>query len=68
MQLMVNGESFSWDGALTLARLLALWGVSLERAGIAVAVDGTLVVREEWSMRHLRGGECVEIITAVPGG
>ncbi|MBP2436320.1 sulfur carrier protein ThiS [Microbacterium amylolyticum] len=39
-----------------------------EPLGIAVAVDGVVVPRTEWSARALEAGSRVEVITAAQGG
>lgn len=39
-----------------------------ERGGIAVAVNGAVIPRSEWSAQRLAAGDDVEIVGAVQGG
>jgi sulfur carrier protein len=39
-----------------------------ERDGIAVAVNGAIVPRAEWSTKELQDGDSIEIVRAVQGG
>ena len=63
----VNGERRSL-GASTLDELLDQLGLARRREGVAVAVNGVVVRRSEWSARRLRDGDEVEIVGAVQGG
>ena len=63
----VNGESREVEAG-AIAELLAELGLSPERPGIAVAVEGSLVPRRAWAEHAIAEGESVEIITAVQGG
>ena len=65
--MKINGESREVEAG-TIAELLAELGLSPERPGIAVAVQGSLVPRRAWAELSLADGESVEIITAVQGG
>ena len=38
------------------------------RDGIAVAVNGAVVPRSEWSTKELHDGDSIEIVRAVQGG
>lgn len=65
--ISINGESRDVEAG-TIAELLAELGLSPERPGIAVAVEGSLVPRRAWAGRAIAEGASVEIITAVQGG
>ncbi|PSQ82141.1 MAG: thiamine biosynthesis protein ThiS [Bacteroidetes bacterium QS_8_68_15] len=69
-RVTVNGEDESLPPAgATVAELLRRRDdAGPEQSGIAVAVDGDVVRRQDWSDTHLGGGEHVEIITAQQGG
>lgn len=43
-------------------------GASPASSGIAVAVDGEVIPRGEWSATRLRDGQAVEVLQAVQGG
>ncbi len=53
--------------AVTVAELLAEKGVS-ERRGIAVALNGHVVLRKAWSETRLKAGDRIEIVHARQGG
>jgi sulfur carrier protein len=52
----------------TLVALLAELGYGPGDAGIAAAVNGTVVPRGAWSEHALRPGDEVELVGAVQGG
>jgi sulfur carrier protein len=66
MKLVVNGEPEDWTDETTLAQLVAARLRSDK--GVAVAVDGAVVLRANWSECVLRDGQAVELLTAVQGG
>lgn len=65
--IFVNGEARERAGA-TIAELLADLGVEPAARGVAVAVDGEVVPRAEWSDRRINEGERVEALSAMQGG
>jgi sulfur carrier protein len=67
MRLSVNGAPRDAPDCATVAEIVA--GLAPARTrGIAVAVNGTVVPRTRWPATVLRGGDAVEILTAVQGG
>lgn len=66
MRITVNDEVMNIDAPLTVSELLA----SLERppAGIAVAVNQTIVVRGCWSEHVVRDGDQILLFQAIAGG
>jgi sulfur carrier protein len=67
MELKVNGKKTPFDGA-TLQELLARFELAPDAQGVAVAVNGEVVMRGEWKARALCDGDAVEIVRAVQGG
>jgi len=65
--ILVNGIERAWSGGSLLA-LLAASGVDAARPGIAIAVNGRVVSRAQWSERDVRPGDDVEIVGATAGG
>jgi sulfur carrier protein len=61
----VNGEDqpFVMESVEELLRRL-----SIESRGVAVAIDGEVVRRSEWSATRIEDGNAIEIVTAVAGG
>lgn len=60
----VNGESFSTEPLSVEALVLERTGTD---TGVAVAIDGAVVPRSQWS-REIQDGDTVDILTAVQGG
>ena len=66
-RLRINGEDAEVAVA-TVAELLAARGVNPKTRFLAVAVNGAVVRRAEWSMRPLSAGDDVEIVRPLQGG
>lgn len=67
MNVLLNGERTEVADEETVGELLARLGVQARR-GVAVAVGGEVVPREEWGDRPLEDGVRVEIVNAIQGG
>jgi sulfur carrier protein len=65
--IFVNGEPRERAGA-TIAELLSELGVEQQARGVAVALDGEVVPRAEWSERRVNEGQRVEALSAMQGG
>ena len=65
--ISVNGESQPLIAA-TLAALVAEKAQQTNRAGVAVAVNGTVVPRTAWEATALRPGDRIEIVRVLQGG
>jgi len=63
---MINGTTHEVTENASLADALTEYGVG-ER-GVAVAVDGSVVPRADWSNTRLSPGSSIEVLTAVQGG
>lgn len=63
--ITVNGEQSSYHD-LTVSALLA--SLTLEPRGIAVAINGDIIPRGEWSTTTVVEGSVVEIVSAAAGG
>jgi sulfur carrier protein len=63
--IRVNGEEQDFV-AESVDELLAR--LSIEPRGIAVAIDGDVVRRSEWTETNIEDGNAIEIVTAVAGG
>ncbi len=66
-RLRVNGIEEE-VAAVTLAELLVARGVDPKARFLAVAVNGAVVRRAEWSVRPLSPGDDVEIVRPLQGG
>ncbi len=63
--IRVNGEDQTFV-AETVDQLLRR--LSIEPRGVAVAINGEVVRRSEWSATHIADDSAIEIVTAVAGG
>ncbi len=68
MNVKVNGEDRIVPAGCTILRLLEELEIDPLRPGIAVAVDGRVVVRAAWQDSALAEGSCVEIVRPLQGG
>jgi len=68
MTLQVNGEPTQVAAGAGVLDVLALQGLGSGNPGIAVAVNGEVVPRQEWDERPLVDGDAVEVLVAVQGG
>ena len=64
--LMVNGVAEPL--APTVAALLAARDIAPDGRGVAVALNGAVVRRADWTTTALRAGDTVEIVRAMQGG
>jgi sulfur carrier protein len=68
MKVMLNGESRDLRDGATVTDAIDAAGAPESRAGVAVAVDGEVVPRSEWTDHALAEGQQVEVLQAVQGG
>ena len=66
-RIRLNGEARKLEGATYVADLVAAL-VEESNEGVAVAVNGEIVVRKQWPETEVRDGDDVEIVRAVQGG
>jgi sulfur carrier protein len=67
MHLRINGKEAEL-AATTVAELLAEQGIDPKTRFLAVAVNGSVVRRAEWSMSPIAAGDNVEIVRPFQGG
>ena len=66
MTITVNGERREFAAGTSVAAVVSLLGA--RPRGTAVAVNGEVVPRGQWSTRTLAPGDAVEVLVAVQGG
>lgn len=66
INLIVNGKEIQLDDPTNLVKYLE--SLEVNPSSIAVAIDGTVLRREEWGSVTLSDGAHVEIVRAVGGG
>jgi sulfur carrier protein len=66
MTVSVNGEPREIPDGTTLDRLVA--ALTQAPAGVAAAVNETVVPRTQWPVTPLGDGDRIEVLTAVQGG
>lgn len=65
MKVLLNGSPHEVAHGATVTELVA--GAGAPGTGVAVAVDGAVLPRSQWS-QPVAEGSAVEILTAVQGG
>jgi sulfur carrier protein len=74
MHVIVNGEPRELAPASTVLNVVELLADTRGRPresaarGVAVAVEGEVVPRDDWSSTGLRDGARVEVLAAIQGG
>jgi sulfur carrier protein len=68
VNVTVNGEPVSLETGTTIAGVVASTGREPTGRGIAVAVNGEVVPRGEWSSRTVDEADKVEVLAAIGGG
>lgn len=70
MQIKVNNQNheFSSEFSPTLTNLLSLLMPDLKTNGIAVAINSSVIPREDWSSTSIADQDEILIITATQGG
>ena len=68
MRIQVNGEAREIKVAQSVAELVSQINGSDQSQGIAVAVNGQIVRRNDWAERTLEDNDEVEVLRAVSGG
>ncbi|MET9952664.1 sulfur carrier protein ThiS [Streptomyces sp. NPDC006339] len=66
VNVSVNGEARTLPGPLSLDALVAT--LTTASAGVAAAVNETVVPRGRWATTVLGEGDRIEVLTAVQGG
>ncbi|WP_151702211.1 sulfur carrier protein ThiS [Nitrincola alkalilacustris] len=66
MQILVNGEAFEADDAITLAQLTEQLGLGGKRIAIELNLD--IIPRSEHAATRLKADDRVEIVHAIGGG
>jgi sulfur carrier protein len=68
VRVTLNGAERAVPEAATVADVAALVGVTAGEAGTAVALDGRVVPRREWSATAVGDGARLEVVRAAAGG
>jgi sulfur carrier protein len=68
MIVALNGARAELPDGATVADAVRATGVDGGARGVAVAVDGEVVPRVEWSETRLEDDQKVEVVRAIQGG
>ena len=68
MNLRINGNTQDIQDATILAQLIEKITGEKDPAGVAVAINGSVVSRSVWAEQTLCEGDDIEILGAVSGG
>lgn len=67
MLVTLNGREMDIPGRPSIDDVLAILKYESAR-GVALAVDGTVVPKSQWSDLRIRSGMRIEVLRAVQGG
>ena len=68
MTIWLNGHASELGAGTSLAEAIDAIAAPLDGRGIAAAVDGEVVPRDQWQTTELADGQHVEVVQAVQGG
>jgi sulfur carrier protein len=68
MNVMLNGEPRELRDGANVTDAVEASGAPPEGRGVAVAVDGEVVPRGQWTATRLSDGQRIEVLQAVQGG
>jgi sulfur carrier protein len=68
MNVLLNGIEHELEAGSTVAAVVASLPGAPDGRGVAVAVDGAVVRRAEWTSTALAPGARIEVVVAVQGG
>lgn len=68
MNVIVNGAPTELEAGATLADIVMLMGRQRMGSGVAAALNGELVPRNQWQDRRVTEGDRIEILGAAQGG
>ena len=66
MEVIINGEQHQVAGPMSLGDAVSM--LTTAAIGVAVALNGEVVRRPDWTSTPLSPGDQVEVLTAVQGG
>jgi sulfur carrier protein len=66
--VLLNGERRELPEEATVATAVHLAGAPEGGRGVAVALDGEVVPRGQWTTTEVRDGQELEVLRAVQGG
>jgi sulfur carrier protein len=68
MTVVVNGAERHMRESATVADVVAALDIAADARGIAVACNGSVVLRSQWHETALHTGDRIEVLHAVQGG
>ena len=68
MKVVVNGRENDVPDSQTVLHLMETMLQSVDRGGVAVAINGEVLRRGDWSQRVLHEGDAIEVLGATQGG
>jgi sulfur carrier protein len=68
VRVTVNGQERELPAGATVATAVELLTTSPRGRGVAVAVSGEVVPRDDWERTTLSSGAQIEVVSAIQGG
>ena len=66
-KITINGEKRKIEAA-TVVHLLMTESINPTAKFVAVAINGSVIPRQSWSVTKIKTGDSVEIVQPAPGG
>ena len=66
-KITINGEKRKIEAA-TVVDLLMTESINTSAKFVAVAINGSVIPRQSWSVTKVKTGDSVEIVQPAPGG
>ena len=68
MNVLVNGETMALKSGATVADVVVRSGREPSGRGVAVALNGEVVPRDQWPIKELNERDSIEVLAAIGGG
>ena len=68
MRVIINGEGRALQPGATVADVVRSLDLGSDARGVAVALDGEVVIRGEWTSTVLSEDARIEVLGAIGGG
>lgn len=68
MVVRINGEEKEIEGSMSVLELLSHLGIAYRDVGLAVSINGEVILKREYQSKYIKEGDSVEVIHLVGGG
>ncbi|MFN3813359.1 MAG: sulfur carrier protein ThiS [Aquificaceae bacterium] len=68
MVVRINGEEREVGQGMSVLELLSHLGVAYKDVGLAVSINGEVILKKDYQSKYIQEGDSVEVIHLVGGG